>query len=259
VSAGRDHRSIRGSAALSTAPAFAEPELATAEALAPGEMRRIGFHGEWLGAVRVRARYAPLPLEAFDRVADVLEADEQGTYFQLLRLSYAEGRNFCRTPQKELQRRLKLSERRLHRVLDALVTRGFVRPLHRDNRGTLWRVYLPREAFGEPLGDDVLLGRPASAGSSPIDDPEPGRSGREPRGGEPGGSSVVVLSADRRVRHAVPMSDLARQLAEARGTPGQLAAAEEEIAELLADGASPRQIEACIAVARTPSRQGAAP
>src|SRR5512138_502374 len=55
--------------------------------------------------------------------------------------------------------RLRLSERRLLGVLDALVARRFARPLHRDNRGTLWRVYLPREAFGERLGDDVLVGR----------------------------------------------------------------------------------------------------
>ena len=40
-----------------------------------------------------------------------------------------------------------------------LVNARFAKPLDRDNRGTLWRVYLPPEAFGEPLGEDVLVGR----------------------------------------------------------------------------------------------------
>ena len=99
----------------------------------------------------------------------MLAADEQGTYFQLLRLSYGEGKNFVRAGKRDLLERLGLSERRLHRVLDALVAKRFLRPLHRDNRGTLWRVYLPAEAFGEPVGDDVLLGR--SGSPCPVEPP----------------------------------------------------------------------------------------
>ena len=110
-------------------------------------------------------------LELADRAASALEnlpmtgsrrlilAEEQAAWFHLLRLSYGEGRNFCRVAKKDLVARLRLSERRLLRVLDALVAKGFARPLHRDNRGTLWRVALPCEAFGEPIGDDVLVGR----------------------------------------------------------------------------------------------------
>ena len=242
----RDYRSIRGSAALGTAASRADPDVASAEALAPGEMRRVGFHGELLGAARVRAHFAALPLEAFDRVGEVLAAEEQGAYLQLLRLSFGEGRNFCRTPKKELQRRLKLSERRLHRVLDGLVACGFLRPLHRDNRGTLWRVYLPREAFGEPLGDDVLLGRAAPAG--------PRDAAHAPRP-----SPVVVLArAGAEAAPVVRVEDLARQLAEARGEADGLARAAREITELLADGASPRQVEACIAAERR-RRSGGGP
>ncbi len=150
------HRGIRGSAALATAPLDAAPP---AEALEAGDMRRLPFADELLGAVRVRGSFAAIPLDAFDRACEALRAEEQAAYLHLLRLSVAEGRNWCRVRKRELLGRLRLSERRLLRVLDALVARRFARPLHRDNRGTLWRVYLPREAFGERLGDDVLVGR----------------------------------------------------------------------------------------------------
>jgi len=237
----RDYRSIRGSAALGTAPVAGVPEIARAEALAPGEMRRVSFRGELLGAARVRARYAALPLEAFDRAGEVLAADEQGAYFQLLRLAYGEGRNFCRVGKKDLLARLGLSERRLHRVLDALVSKRFLRPLHRDNHGTLWRVYLPQEAFGERVGDDVLLGRVSAA----------------PAGSE-GAPEAAVVKLHPPPAGSAQLAGLARQLAEARGAPTEVDAAAAEIAALAADGASPRQIAACVAAAARRAA-GAAP
>ncbi len=165
------YRGVRGSAALATRPlARRRPP---AEALEPGEMRRLPFAGELLGAVRVRAGFAAIPLDAFDRAGDVLEAEEQAAYLHLLRLSFGEGRNWCRLAKRDLMARLRLSERRLLRVLDALVEKGFARPLHRDNRGTLWRVYLPREAAGEPLGDDVLVGRAGTRCASCAGRPRP--------------------------------------------------------------------------------------
>jgi hypothetical protein len=246
----RDYRSIRGSAALGTAPVAAVPEIARAEALAPGEMRRIAFQGELLGAACVRASFAALPLEAFDRAGEVLAADEQGAYFQLLRLAYGEGRNFCRAGKKDLLSRLGVSERRLHRVLDALVAKGFLRPLHRDNRGTLWRVYLPQEAFGDPVGDDVLLGRASTAA--------PACEGADVRPAAP----VVKQREDPATTRLL---GLARQLTAARGTPGGVDAAAAELAALAADGATPRQIAACVdaairrATPTAPLEKGAAP
>jgi hypothetical protein len=257
-----DYRGIRGSAELTTRACAAEPELVAAEALAPGEMRRIDFRGELLGAARIRSRFAALPFEAFDRAGEVLSADEQGAYFQLLRLAYGEGRNFCRVAKRELQTRLRLSERRLHRVLDGLVATGFVRPLQRDNRGTLWRVYLPREAFHEPLGEDVLLGRPAT--------PARGEEESAARHDPPARRTAPVVALPRsRTRtaatqssHAVavdpPAPELAQRLASARGAPGALEEAEAEIAELLADGASPGQIDASIRALEARSREGQA-
>jgi hypothetical protein len=235
------HRTTDGGRGLRTAPLAGAPAVARAEALAPGEMRRVPVEGELLGAARVRTRFAPLPLEAFDRAGGLLEPEEQGAYFQLLRLSYGEGRNFCRATKRELMERLGASERRLLRILDGLAGKRFVRPLHRDNRGTLFRVFLPREAFGEPLGEDVLLGRaaaneaacappPAVATVRPLKRPQPARA--------PAGGAAARLAA---------------ALAAARGdaSPDAIASASDEIRELLADGATPRQVGAAIgAIAR---------
>jgi hypothetical protein len=225
------YRGIRGSAALATRPLA--PDAVPAEGLAPGEMRRVPFAGELLGAVRVRAGYAALPLEAFDRAAEVLEAEEQAAYLQLLRLAWGEGRNFCRAGKRDLMARLRLSERRLNRVLDALVARRFLRPLHRDNRGTLWRVFLPREAFGEAVGDDVLLGRAGPAlRATPSAAPAP-------------------RAAPAPVAGAAPLA-LARALAEARGAAGveALADAMREVRELLDEGQTPARIAASIEAIR---------
>jgi hypothetical protein len=207
-------------------------------------MRRLPFAGELLGAVRVRAAYAPIPLEAFDRAAERLSAEEQAAYLHLLRLSFGEGRNFCRVAKRELLDRLRLSERRLLRVLDGVVARGLARPLHRDNRGTLWRVLLPREADGAALGDDVLPGR---ASPAPVPEVAPLRRAaeRQPTPGAPVPRSAEELS-------------LARALAEARGAADAagLAAAAREIRELVAEGQAPERITAAIdAVRRRSARE----
>jgi len=245
------YRGVRGSAALSTARLA--PGAVAAEALAPGEMRRLPFAGELLGAARVRSSYAAIPLEALDRAGEVLEAEEQAAYLQLLRLSYAEGRNWARAGKKELQARLRLSERRLLRVLDALVRKGFARPLHRDNRGTLWRVALPREAFGEPAGDDVLLGRaaPAPVDAAPPDgrarrtDPSPIL--RRPSAAAPTTPPPPTPAAfDGRA--SAGHLGLARALCQARGLEGDepLAAALREVRELVEEGQTPARIRAAI-------------
>ncbi|MGC3997249.1 MAG: hypothetical protein QM767_06955 [Anaeromyxobacter sp.] len=212
---GGHHHGIRGSAALATQAVAPLPP----EALRPGEMRRLPYAGELLGAVRVRAGFAPIPLDAFDQAAAQLEIEEQAAYLQLLRLSCGEGRNWCRAGKRDLMARLRLSERRLLRVLDALVAKGFARPLHRDNRGTLWRVFLPSEAAGEAVGDEVLLGRavlPAEAGApaaSPAPDPVAPAVRAGPRAARP-------QRTDRAPRLDPRAALLAERLAAARGQPG---------------------------------------
>lgn len=250
------YRGIRGSAALETGPLR---EAVLAERLEPGEMVRLPFQGELLGAARVRAGYAPIPLDAFDQACALLEAEEQAAYLHLLRLSFGEGRNWCRIGKRELQGRLRLSERRLLRVLDAVVARGLARPLQRDNRGTLWRVYLPAEAAGRPIGTAVLLGRaaPAALPERAPDAPRPARvAAPRPR------RAVPPTARPARARVA-PAGDggaaaLARALAEARGAqdPEGLARARREIEELLAEGQRPDRIARSIETVRRRAGRG---
>jgi hypothetical protein len=231
------YRGIRGSAALATSRL--DPAAIPAEALEPGELRRLPFEGELLGAVRVRASFAALPLDAFDRLGETLEAEEQGAYLQLLRLAWGEGRNYCRAGKRELMGRLRVTERRLNRILGALVETGLIRPLHRDNRGTLWRVYLPGEARGERLGEDVLLGRAAPvAVVRPV---APSASPPAPPHGAAARSGP---------RAAAPKEwALARALAAARGAaedPVAIAEAGRQVRELLDEGQAPARIQAVI-------------
>jgi len=249
------HRGIRGSATLATQPV--SPSAVPAEALEPGEMRRLPFAGELLGAARVRSSFVAVPLDAFDEAAPALAPEEQAAYLQLIRLSYGEGRNWCRVPKRALEERLHASERRLLRMLDGLVAKGLARPLHRDNRGTLWRVYLPREAAGEAVGEEVLLGRPQRGAVAPNPAAAARRAGPE-RVKVPEPEAGLATAPARppspdRPRAADP---LARSLAEARGEADAagIARAAQEIAELRAEGQSADRIAAAIDAVRARSR-----
>ncbi|ABC82278.1 hypothetical protein [Anaeromyxobacter dehalogenans] len=237
--ADRFYRGVRGSAALATRPLAAG--AIAAEALEPGEMRRLPFEGELLGAARVRAAFVAIPLDAFDAAATALEAEEQAAYLHLLRLSFGEGRNWCRAAKRDLMARLRLSERRLLRVLDALVEKRFARPLHRDNRGTLWRVYLPREAAGQAPGDEVLLGRAVPA-ALPIRAPDV----PAPHAPVPRAPAAPPPAA------AGPEAALARALRDARGEegPDALGRALRDVRDLLAEGQSASRIAAAIDTVR---------
>lgn len=238
------HRGIRGSAALATERVSLS--AVPAEALEPGEMRRLPFAGELLGAARVRSSFVAVPLDAFDETAPGLSPEEQAAYLQLIRLSYGEGRNWCRVPKRALEERLHASERRLLRMLDGLVAKGLARPLHRDNRGTLWRVFLPREATGQPVGDEVLLGRPQ-------------RSNGEVPARVPVRCAPPAASAPPRTRALSTDDPLTHALADARGEADEagLARAARELAELRAEGQSTARIEAAIEALR--ARRNAGP
>jgi hypothetical protein len=244
------YRGVRGSAALAThALGAAAPG---AEALEPGEMRRVAFAGELLGAVRVRSGFAAIPLDVFDRACAGLEAEEQAAYLHLLRLSVAEGRNWCRVAKKDLMDRLRLSERRLLRVLAALVEKRYARPLDRDNRGTLWRVYLPSEAAGEPVGEDVLLGRAAELRVVRAPTAVPTSTSTSTATSTSTSTSNPTANPPRRPRAVATEASLARALAAARGRgdPEGLAAALVEVRELLSEGQPPDRIAACIETVR---------
>jgi hypothetical protein len=98
-------------------------------------------------------------------------------------------------------------------------------------------VYLPREAFGEKVGDDVLLGRagPAPVRAAPRPRPPPARVGEDP----PGAAAPGALA-------------LARALAGARAGEGPeaLATAAREVRALLDEGQTPARIAASIEALR---------
>lgn len=150
---------VPGSEQLRTRPIGAGP-AAELEALDPAAATGRVVAGEWLARCVVRDRYVPVLLDVFDRLALDQEAHEQAVYGHLWRLALADERNWCRVALKELQQRTRLSERRLNKALAGLVEKGHVRLVERDRRGTLYRVVLPHEVFGEPDGDVVHMPRP---------------------------------------------------------------------------------------------------
>jgi hypothetical protein len=139
---------IAGSRDLLTESVRDEDLLARFERLPVRDRRTFSFGGEDLSTGLGRPGVLSIPLAAFDEVASRLPAEGQAAYFQLLRLSYGGGRNFCRVSKRELQRRLFLSERHLNRVLAGLVSSGAIRALQRTNLGTLYRVRSPDEIEG---------------------------------------------------------------------------------------------------------------
>ncbi len=122
------------------------------------------YAGEWLGRARVNESVFAMPLIVFDELASSLTPLEQTIYYQLLRLSLGEGRNFCRVGKRELIARTGISERRLLVALDGLVRKEKIKALHRNNFGTLYRIFLP----GESPALSAQAGAEGGAGAKPI-------------------------------------------------------------------------------------------
>jgi hypothetical protein len=131
----------------------------------------------------------------WDRLAPEQTPLEQAAYFHLFRLSFGGGFNWCRVGKRELMRRLRVSERRLNVVLDGLVRKGHVRPLHRSPRGTLYRVFLPSEILKGEKEPGLQWGEmiPREAGPPAAAPPESGTAPSPlsslPVSSEPGGTS----------------------------------------------------------------------
>jgi len=166
------YRPVPGSRELITGGLDHSPELKALELARPGPDRLLpllSVAGEWLGGARVEAGFAAIPVSVWDRLALLQTPIEQAVYQHLVRLAYGEGRNYCWVGKRELERRCRLSERRLHVALDGLVQKGHLKPLARRNLGTLYRVFLPAEALdgvGEPgvrLGEKRAEGARAEA------------------------------------------------------------------------------------------------
>jgi len=116
------------------------------------------YEDESLGGVLLKGKTVSVPEEMFDLFLSELEPIEQSVYLQLFRLSYARSKNFCRVGKKDLSRRTNLSPLRLNAALEGLVKRKMIRPIHRSVKGTLWRVYHPRE-LGKQAGYEIEQGK----------------------------------------------------------------------------------------------------
>ena len=126
--------------------------------------------GQWLAQTHVRSHYIPVLEDVYDRLALDQEAEEQACYGHLYRLALGDARNFCRVSRRELSTRTKLSDRRLGKALAGLVKKSHIALVERDRQGTLYRVRLPHEVFGEATPSAVFLvrekDRPAAAPAS---------------------------------------------------------------------------------------------
>ena len=187
------YQPVTGSRELRTGPRRSDEALRLIETwagngLAPCRL----YRGEWLGGVKFQG--VSIPTAVFDTLAPTQTALEQAVYLHLFRLAYGEGRNFCRVGKREISGRTGLSDRRLNVVLEGLVRKGHIKPLHRDTGGTLYRVFLPSELLrlepepGLSRGDKIEETKPAApakpvaerAGAAPQTEPAPAAPRRPP-------------------------------------------------------------------------------
>lgn len=149
---------IPGADALRTGKVGESP-AAAAEQLDPAAMAAVQVGEHVLARTIVRDGFIPVLQDVFDRLATEQEPLEQLTYLHLYRLALADERNWCRVSRAELQKRTNLSDRRVMKALAGLVDKGHIALVDRDTRGTLYRVRLPHEVFGE-AADAVQQARP---------------------------------------------------------------------------------------------------
>ncbi len=153
------YKAVPGSRELTTASSAGDLALKEIEAEGGGELMPLReYGGEWLGGARF-ASGITAPAAVFDQLLPLQSPVEQAVYLHLFRLSYGEGRNWCRAGKRDLMHRARLSDRRLNVALDGLVRKGHVKPLHRNTKGTLYRVFLPSEVMGGAAEDGLTLGK----------------------------------------------------------------------------------------------------
>lgn len=169
------YQPITGSRELRTGPRQSDEILRTIESSSDNGLAPLRlYRGEWLGGVLIQG--VGVPTSFFDLLAPTQTALEQAVYLHLFRLSYGQGRNFCRVGKREIAGRTGLSDRRLNVVLDGLVRKGHLKPLHRDTAGTLYRVFLPSELLRVEPEPGLVRGEKIEAPKAAL--PKDARAGR---------------------------------------------------------------------------------
>lgn len=179
------YRAIPGSRDLPTAPTGSASALKKLERSLPGERMEIEYSGETLHRLTVSEGF---PSELYDKIMPTLDALEQAVLGHLYRLSYGKGADWARVGKKELVLRTGLSHRRLLKTLSGLAEKGIIRPLHRDTKGTLYKMYT------------VDIMQPVAAGKSgpaPTQKPGPPRKEIAPPRAKPLEAPITEEAFDR--------------------------------------------------------------
>lgn len=237
---------VPGSADLVTRPRPEQGPVAELEALDPAAPGGRHLGGEWLGRAVVRAGHVPVLLDVYDRLALDQEPEEQALYGHLYRLALGEERNWCRVSRRELCTRTRLSDRRLGKALAGLVAKGHVRLMERDKRGTLYRVRLPHEVFGEPDHDHVQFPGAGAAKRAPAPAAAAPRqaaaaaAGRKPEARPPAKRAAQTLGSNDTLSKSQTVGEVAAAFVERFGEGRGRSRAEvvEEVLGLLEDGYS---------------------
>ena len=192
------------------------------------------YQGEKLGGVIIKAGTLSIPREVFDLLGSRLSPIEQVCYFQFFRLSYGENKNFCRVGKRLIAQRTGLSLRRLNTALEGLVKKGFIKPLHRNTGGTLWRVYHPAAVIKEKMGYQLEEGKKETIKIKTRLPPPPKKPLESP------------LTEERaEAKPLISLSELAQRFYQLRGkspSPEEKDEAQAIITELLEEGFTRKQV-----------------
>ncbi len=153
------YRAVPGSRELATSKSGNDAVLNELEKGNPknGPAPLFQYKDKWLGGSLFEGGVT-VPASVFDLLGPVLGPVEQAVYIQMFRLSYGKEKNWCRVGKRELGQRTGLSDRRLNASLDGLVTKGVIGPLHRNTKGTLYRIYLPAEILENKDEPGIIKG-----------------------------------------------------------------------------------------------------
>ena len=143
----KSYTPVKGSEDLRTKRSA--PEVIALENAERAERVSLRVKGIELSQVFIREANVPVLLDVFDRLALEQDPLEQTLYLHLYRLSFVYDRNFCRVPKRELMTRIQCTERRFNKILAGLVAKKHVALIDRNRKGTLYRVFLPNEIFGQ--------------------------------------------------------------------------------------------------------------
>ncbi|MGQ9608237.1 MAG: hypothetical protein ACUVWN_02975 [bacterium] len=99
-----------------------------------------------LSSVEIESNFTKFDNEVSDYLNSMQTPIEQSIYNRLYRLAVGQGKNYCRVSAESLMKACNIKDRRtLNSGLDGLIKKGHISAINRNNRGVLYRIFLPRE------------------------------------------------------------------------------------------------------------------